>query len=264
MMMNCILVLSHVIDEKTTALLSDLAAVSVCSHDVFLLNTAQRPRKQSIARNIHEIHLTESEIFLGSYGQKASSCKVVPGNTDLAVLAFWRLYPHYDRYWFIEYDVWCADRGAALLSVDAISNADLLGIYIWTWKDNPSWVHWQNLGLGPVKGAEITDDRKIENVGMGALHSVCRYSARLLDLMDWCYRRGWSGHHEATCATIANNHGLTVRSLNQIAKEAGLGALYTGRSFGITESHPDPTARVFHPVKTLQRVQELKDSLAGS
>jgi hypothetical protein len=201
--------------------------------------------------------LRPDDIFLAAYGEKSKSRKIVPGNTDLVMLAFARRRPWYDHVWMVEYDVFFPQGFEPLLRIDAASDADLIlstGPHIRT--GCPKWTWWKS--FKPGKGAEDLPDAEAAY----GLFCLSRYGAALFAALDRAYREGWTGHHEATVPTIARWAGLKVESVNAVARRAIATRVHSMTSFRVGSCEPTEGALIYHPVKSLEHEVELRRAIA--
>jgi hypothetical protein len=247
---TCVLLLSHIVNDLVLARYHELSSALSPRFDVTLLLTEQAAAP---ARGIDAVSVGPEEIFLPEFGEKSSSGKIVPGNTELTMLAFRRKRPGYRHIWLIEYDVLFAGGADLLATLDAASGADLIVPKPpHTRAVLPEWSWWHTLHPATTVHS-LTPDTMIR-----ALICISRYSSRLLDVVDKAYRDGWNGHQEATVPTIALHAGLEIEHINAIAVRTGRKAALSNKSFDWQKCGPDDPQFIYHPVKTLAAEARLR------
>jgi hypothetical protein len=254
---RCLMIISHLLNEVTLARFWQCQAELGDAFDVFLV-LSEPLEKEVEKRELRDvICLDRGVIFMPEYGRKASTQSIKPGNADLILLAFWRERPRYEHYWVMEFDV-CAPRGLRqLVALDGGSEADLLGTYLRTRRQHAGWENWVTLETGPSR---------IEDVDVAAAATACflplsRYSARLLEALDWSYRHGWLGHHEATIATVAACNRMSLEDLNTTAKRVLGRPVYSADCFNHAKSAPSDPLFFYHPIKRTGQIAALHEAL---
>lgn len=209
----------------------------------------------------HCRYFTADELRSLPYPKKTAgpSWRLIPGNTDLILLAYWREHPEYDFYWQVEYDVRYTGNWKNLIRSFETSKADLLATNISTYEEIPHWNLWPT--LAPPKGVEW------KHHALRAFLPFCRISASACRAIDHAYQEGWSGHDEANWATITNMNGLRIEDIGGRGKftpQDRLGKHYsstpenlhlTPGSFGYRPMRlfaPPIPGRLWHPVKPRQ------------
>jgi len=238
-------ILSHTINDFVLSRYRKLQGEIGRGYDVVLLLTKDLAAlAQELNIDDFEIVL-EEDIFLAEYGEKGRSGKIVPGNTDLVMMAFARRRPRYDRIWMIEYDVAFPSGAGVLAEIDAASHADLVLGRRWsTRKQVPDWPWWKSLKPSNNDEALVTLD-----TSRSGHFALSRYSRRLFDELEKAYRSGWAGHHEATVPTIARIREMPVEDINDIARRSLGRVLLTPASFGATGCSPRSPDLIYHPIK---------------
>ena len=80
------------------------------------------------------------------------SSGIVPGNCHLRSIDYYRRFPHYRHYWFVEYDVVYTGNWGHLISSLADDPSDLLASHVRTLADEPDW-YWRksfSTGTDPI------------------------------------------------------------------------------------------------------------------
>ena len=134
------------------------------------------------------------------YPLKGRPFRLMPGNTDMPILAFVRDNPSYDAVWLFENDVAFTGPLSRLVEAFADSHADLLATSI---APLPSdWVHAGATVYPEGWPADLPPIR--------AFFPAFRVSRRLLAEVDRFYRDGGSGHYEHIWPYVAQAQGLEL------------------------------------------------------
>jgi hypothetical protein len=131
----------------------------------------------------------------------AAPFRILPGNTDMPVLAFARDHPAYDVVWLFEYDVAFTGPLSELVDAFAASPADLISTNI-----GPARAGWPHLVSGEVPPSWP----RRPDPPLRALLSAFRASRRLLEEVERFYRDGGWGHYEWTWTYVAQATGLGI------------------------------------------------------
>jgi hypothetical protein len=131
--------------------------------------------------------------------------KVVPGNCHLRSIDFYRRYPNYEFYWFIEYDVVYTGDWGRLIGSLTEDRSDLLAAHVRTLADNPRWYWNHSLATG--------SDNLSKDEWILAFLPIHRISARGLEAVARKVRDGWTGHFEALVPSALAYSGLRVSDL---------------------------------------------------
>jgi hypothetical protein len=259
---RCLLLVSHVLDEVTLARFWQCQAELGDVLDVVLV--LSEPLEQEVEkRGLRDVAcLHGAEIFRPEYGRKTATGRIKPGHADLILLAFWRRHPGYQHYWVKEFDVYAPRGLQQLASLDAGSEADLLGTFLRRQAQQGWWEHWATLQRGPTRGAAAPEDPGAAAVdGAACFLPLSRYSARLLALLDWSYRHGWMGHHEATVPTVAASNGLAMEDLNAVAQRVLGRDVYDYESFNHERCRDAKPLFFCHPIKRAAQIAALHQAL---
>jgi hypothetical protein len=251
---RCALMLSHRLSGVTLSNFAAARATMGATHDVILLLTeplAEEARALGLEGRF--VILEKDEIFVPAYRRKSALRRIVPGNPDLVMLAFWRARPDYAAYWLLEYDVLMPKGYGALAEICAASRADLLASRVRTYVDRPDWGHWRTLGApdGPVPEARRH----------GAFMPLSRFSQALMRELDRAYGSGWHGHHECAVATIARHAGLAVTELNSEAQAVLGRPIMSPVGFRVKDCKPTRPDFAHHPVKTGEEARMILSAL---
>lgn len=183
---------------------------------------------------------------LASASRRIIGSKIVPGNCHLAMLAFFRMWPNFDYYWHIEYDVAFTGTWRTLVEAWSDDNSELVAPHLRTQSQEPDWVWWRSLRIPPSAA---------EKGLMRAFLPVYRISRRALECLEAAVGEGYSGHFEALVPTALHAASLKISDL-------GNGQFYTSSSSPDGEltqgtmryrpRHVGPLEaqnRLYHPVK---------------
>lgn len=248
-----------------------------------------------ILRNIHKINQEKGErdFHVLMHGQKNTADLQVPftsfsleqlkalnfemleedsmfSSVHLALFYFFKKFPDYDRYWFIEYDVEFGGNWQYLFDTYINSNADFISSYIQRYNKKLNWYWW---GIDhPEK--EIAISERVRS-----FNPIFRISNRALQFLSEELKTGWKGHCEVLISTILhfNNFELldfgdggdfNIPQYSNFYKES---ANFPSEDFRFLKlgSHryrpsmkkAGPRKLIYHPVKMdsgLSRVEEMK------
>ena len=128
------------------------------------------------------------------------------GHCDLVPMHFYNAYPHFARYWVIEYDVRFTGNWRTFFDAFEDSGSDFLSTSIRRRRDNPVWVNWESV-QGPAPESEIERHR------VAVFPPIFRANQAAMARMDAAYRAGWGGHLEAAWGSILDFHGLKLEDI---------------------------------------------------
>jgi hypothetical protein len=233
---------SHTLDDVTLDRWAEFDASFNKTHKTVLVLTSELYRAAS-ALGIRANIICRDDLFRKEYA-KGSSRSIIPGNCDLIALAIARKWCGFDHYTVVEYDVFSPSGFSNLHAADMASDADLIVADVVPKSESPNWPHWKTIKV-PVQA-----DLYVSNT------QVARYSARLIESLDRCYRGGWEGHAEALVPMIASMNGFKVETWNDAASRVALPELTNRKTFGWKEARPMSKTHLYHPVKYV-RVADL-------
>lgn len=201
---------------------------------------------------------TDIQYFL-NYPKKGRSQRfnLKPGNCDLPVIAFWRKFPNYSRYWIIEDDVDFSGDVKILFDDLEKSDADLIATHLYQCPKDWDYV---NLFSSNIQDMD-------PNQYWLSFLPFCGIKPSSLALIDDCYKSGWSGHSEMTWATILkfyNREILDIGGRGPFVISFYLDKYYTGiqndgfrktGSFGTQDIRlkcGNTKDKLWHPVKNFE------------
>lgn len=152
---------------------------------------------------------------------------------EYPVVDYYLRNPQYDFYWRIEYDVKFGDDWGLFFRNFIDSNADLLGTYIKTYKDDPAWFWWEAVNFKISK-----DDLR------GMFFPVVRFSRAALDILDRKYKNGMSGYCEIVVPTLLNMENLKIEDIGK--------HYYNLLTFNFNFSIIRKKGKLHHPVREIK------------
>ena len=159
---------------------------------------------------VPEALLAETVFFdfqeLAGNAPRTLGSKVIPGNSHLTMLAFFRSQPEFDYYWYIEYDVVFTGAWSTLLDAWSDDTSDLLAPHLRTYGQEPDWPWWRSLRVPPAAA---------EKGLVRAFMPVYRISRRALETLEAAVRDGCSGHFEALVPTVLQAASLQISDLGK-------------------------------------------------
>jgi hypothetical protein len=128
------------------------------------------------------------------------------GNLDLVFLAFYRRFPAYHTFWFIEYDVhWEGDWGVFFEHFRA-NEAGLLAATVQDIQDVP-----HKLTMLSYPPLVIPESARLKREQLlKAFLPICRMSSAVLSSLAEAYAAGLCGHYEIIVPSIASQTGAGV------------------------------------------------------
>ena len=204
---DCIAVVSHVLNAPVRAVFDRLRQEAPGTYDVRMILSADDPLADTAGLNEGDVdRVSAKQLFEMPYPQKAQPKDwEMAGNLDLVFLDFYRRHPGYDRYWFVEYDVFWQGNWSVFFDYFHSSQADLLAATIHRADEMPH-------------KADFSYPRQVVPEGMTwdrvhvikAFLPICRISREVLVALDRAYRAGLGGHYEINVPSVAAQNGLTL------------------------------------------------------
>lgn len=134
---------------------------------------------------------------------KDSRSRICYFNPEIAQLLFWRKYPYFDYYWYLESDIAFTGDWNTFFNICSKSDADILALFL---KHGPK--HHLYRYFKPTMNYHVRRRDMLTIFG-----PLVRYSNEAMQLMDREYRKK-SGFYEVMVPTIAQSNGLKVRDIN--------------------------------------------------
>lgn len=137
-------------------------------------------------------------------------------NFEYSFMSFYKKYPTYDKYWIIEYDVYCNGNWNNVLNFydSNFSNIDYYGTHISIGKNKNNNVNWQiefpMLQYNYIKSFKTNKDTLCKS-----FNAICRLSNKAIETLINYYDKGDYGHYEVTMPTIFYNAGLKLQAFGK-------------------------------------------------
>lgn len=127
------------------------------------------------------------------------------GSVNFILQYFFRAFPQYRNYWYIEEDAVFTGSWHTLAAAFEAVDADLLSCHIEKYDParNADWAHW--LPAEWPAGEEVPLDGCVKS-----FNPVCRLSGRALAFLDGFLKRGTRGHYETIVPTALFRHGYKL------------------------------------------------------
>jgi hypothetical protein len=119
---------------------------------------------------------------------RSARCSMGLGNAELPMLHFWRLYPGYEHYWIVEYDVRFSGCWREFFRYWDENDADLLSTTLTPYEQCREWPHWDSL-----RTSECDD----HSTCVRDFFPVYRIAQPALTTLDGSCRACAAGHMEA-------------------------------------------------------------------
>ena len=178
---------------------------------------------------------------------------IVPGNSDLKLLAAWRKlrdkkYTHFIR---IEYDVGIMSQSIGSLNnlVNWMLRYDLTGVRFFKYSEISNSWHWWTSLVTPEGITYININPLMTVAGYFQIMSV---SVRFLQQYSYVLALGWRGHFEVLMPTVAVLSGMSMGDI----KQYGEGKLLSESQFRVIHRNEESLLEVdlskslIHPVKS--------------
>lgn len=153
--------------------------------------------------NIYEIDISE----IWNYGYLPIYRTLFPGSCHYAVINFYKKYPNFCYYWFVEYDVYFTGNWSLLMDdcSENLGDYDFLSCHVETYdpKRNADWSWWYRHN---DVGYPLSQCVK-------GFNPICRYSNRALSYIDRYQKEGHSAHSEVMITTCLHNAGFKIGDL---------------------------------------------------
>ncbi|MCM1312321.1 MAG: hypothetical protein NC206_02530 [Bacteroides sp.] len=130
-----------------------------------------------------------------------------PGSCHFIALCFFKDYPRYSHYWFVEYDVYFTGKWSVLMNDcdTALRSYDFLSCHIEKFDNmvNRQWAWWyrsNNCGYPIIECIK-------------GFNPICRYSAKALEYIDKYQKQGYSAHSEVMITTCLYHESLSLADI---------------------------------------------------
>ncbi|UGU15235.1 DUF3405 domain-containing protein [Sinomicrobium kalidii] len=223
-------------DIHTTAKLS--------GNDAILLYHKQG--RSAIPENLSSLPIfCFTDNILSDLGYISLGSELVPGNNHFPVLKFFRNFPDYDYYWYIEDDV--RYTGNWKLFFDSFSNVhnDFISTHVQRSHVEPQWPWWDTL---KYHNKSIPMEKRIRS-----FNPIYRISKEALHFIDQALLDGWCGHHEVLLPTLLANAGSEIMDFGgegEFVLSGNESKFYIGDYTNNTAVHNPNTTFRWRPVFT--------------
>jgi len=215
---------------------------------VVLIHVAPGTPKPLLLADVPHHFVTTPEIRNPAYSGKSAGGPEWRiwdgGHTDLPHLHFYSRRNTFERYWSIEYDVRFSGSWRTFFDAFEDNDADLLTTSVRTAAAHPDWPVWPMLTPPPGTEVMLTDAERI-----CSFMPVWRASRQAMEVMDRCYREGWTGHSELTWPTLLHRAGLKIEDLGghgPFVAPANRGRFYSNT---VTNWDLSPGSFVYKPAR---------------
>lgn len=142
---------------------------------------------------------------LSDLGYPTIGKNIIPGHAHFPLFQFFLDNPHYDYYWFIEYDVRFSGKWTLFFNAFSSIEADFLTCQIHPYANQPSWSWW--LLKHPQEHIPL-------HKRLRSFNPIYRISNVALSFLHEAFKSGWCGHHEVAIPTLLHHNGYTIREIS--------------------------------------------------
>ncbi|MBE5320740.1 DUF3405 domain-containing protein [Pedobacter sp. MR2016-19] len=172
-------------------------------------------------------YVFSDEIYEG-LGYQTMRHAELDGSNHFPLIKFFRDFPEYDFYWYVEDDVRFLGGWDVFFSY-FLNNGiddDFLSSHIRDYEDEPDWYWWSSLK---------NEQSGIEKEYIRSFNPIFRISRSALAYIDQCHSEGWSGHFEVLLPTLLKSAGFSISEFGGEGKYVLPGC----KNFFYTASQPD-------------------------
>lgn len=176
---------------------------------------------------------------------------LIPGSNHFPLFLFYKDYPQYECYWYIEYDVLFTGNWNTFFNAFSSIKVDFLSSHIQRIDENPRWFWWQTLKLETL---EVPLNKYIRS-----FNPVYRISNDALSFLDDILSHKNKGHHEVLIPTLLNYCGYTITDISgngSFVLPEFKNQFYLGQDFYRSDELETGTMR-FRPVFKLKEIEQL-------
>lgn len=128
-----------------------------------------------------------------SQGFKMLDDRLVPGSVHLPLFYYFREFPGYENYWYLEYDVEFGGNWKTLFNSYLRSDADFISGYVQRYQKEKHWPWW--FMEHPQKSIPVAERVR-------AFNPIFRISNQALQFLSKELKTGWLGHNEVLLSTL--------------------------------------------------------------
>lgn len=244
---EAVLLMTHMLDGRIVGQYRRLTAEAGAGRDVHILyNRDDDPSPGYMPpEDVRVFSFRAGDVRAMGYPRKGR--RLNARDVELFALLFMRRHPWYARAWVIEYDVEFTGQWSTLFDAFDDSPADLLGTTLHRYEINPHWENWRTV-RPPKEG--VPRER-----WMRAFLPCHRLTRAAAEALDQAYRKGWSGHYEATVPTVLAEAGLLLEDMGgdgEFVRPGNLNRFYTNTP---SLNELSPGSFVFRPVRAAPGVE---------
>ena len=211
-MRDCIAFISHIATVPVLRVFDRLRSEIRPDLDIrFVLSSeedAPATAVTALGKSLYQVR--REDLFELGYPRKCQAVDwEMAGNLDLVFLDFAARLPHYDRIWFMEYDVHWEGRWSVLFERFRASNADVLATIVHRVSDAPHKLRALSYPRMVVPPGQGWDDDTL----LKAFLPICRLSRAALTALNDLYEEGFGGHYEVMVPSSAVRAGLCVEDI---------------------------------------------------
>lgn len=175
-------------------------------HVSLLFDSTREPAPKIAESNVHSFDLgSVAALGFPMLAVGGTVPRIVPGNTDYALMQFYLSYPFHDFYWLVEYDVRFTGSWRHFFATCDLSTSDLLATTLQEHRDNRNWYWWDSLRL-----RTRAVDRAVMRRAFLPIYRLSRTACRILVEE---YRKGWEGHFEVRLPTVLSVNGCSLEDI---------------------------------------------------
>ncbi|MCM1311786.1 MAG: DUF707 domain-containing protein [Bacteroides sp.] len=243
MVKQAVLLVTHFYDEHVLKKYERLRKeLHEDTYDIYLLyNTDNKRETYRIPESVNACIYNLDDI--NSLGYESIMEEMLPGSCHFPVLKFYKDYPSYSHYWFIEYDVEFTSSWNMLLDAFRRKRYDFISSCVEKYdaQNNGDWYWW----------------KRFNNVGyplekcVKAFNPICRYSNRALRYIDKFQKAGHSAHSELLIATCLYNAGYSIADFggkNDFVSYGNIDRFYINRKY------PECSTMRYRPIFTREEM----------
>lgn len=197
---NAVLFLTNKDDQR---IFEEFSKIKDAQNDPHTAKIIYHKTSENIPLGIEKDIFIIDNSILHSLGYKPIKSNLLPGSNHFALMSFYREFPNYDFYWYIEDDV--RYNGKWENFFDVFKNnliSDFISSHVRFYAFNRNWYWWNTL-----KFKEQTD----HGLSMvSSFNPIFRISKKALAYLDNAMTNGWEGHHEVLIPTLLTNAGFVV------------------------------------------------------
>ena len=210
-MKSAVLFIAHVVNESNLKKYRKLKCeLSQC--DVYWVFQSDS------GRDCSKLHNTDINVFKFDMDKLNKLCyspiyNKLYGSEHFIMEYFYQVYPQYDFYWGIEYDVVFTGNWNVLFNAYGSNNADLLSSHIEKYNEkNKDWVWWNMISFAD-------EDIVEKDCLVKSFNPIYRISNRALNFLDTHLKKDYNGgFYEIIIATSLYNHGFTLEDFGGIGE----------------------------------------------